>query len=940
MSLFSTHELWSATVSSNEEFGQRALCVGNIDNESGGFSKIVTGSFQGVLRIYYPRGGEYRIEDLMVEQFLHAPILQLGIGNFIPASNLLALAVLHPRQLVVYQIAAMGGTGKSASYYSVVEAYSHILNNVDSQFSAGNMIWGSFGLPDKRKHSICVQSMDGRLQFYEQDHYTFTTTLSDCLTPGPICYCEALDSLVTCNSKFEIVAYKYRVLASSSSKKHACREVDWSVNIGEYALDIFVCRYATRGKTNDILILGEHSMFCISEQGVVTMQKRLDYSISACSTYNRRVMGGKGIPSSRIPENLIVATRSKRLLIYRDDQLIWAAKNTYVPVSIGVGSFGGVDGTILTLTAEGRLSLIYLGADAPTASVVGFPRKTMDYREIDEEYRTLLKDIRSKHKENLIEPPAHILTIRSQVPEVLDTISDEESIALRDRSCLSKIAIGKNRKFRRVTTRLFVASYGKCKIKNVNISVSPSSSIFVEDSVIRIRQLKGGGTPLILSLSFYSTADCTPSSRNVSICASFIIDNEARACYHELILPLAMFASPIAPLKAYDYKFTIETDKHPIQVSDLFSSFIKHSMTPQWILEKYLSQTANVLSIQYSNGETATVLVSKNSGKYRIQGSSFPALCLLTVEVIHRLEQTFADKSQGISFAFCNDFEYKNKNGPTKVIETSVFAHYWKMVEKHFFCRQKCFELEAVLNRHAQQFRAIQKRLLVRFKDKNPQPLNNLDSILHQTYNQLTKCVYTLDDERIKLDMYSANLSCCTELVIIILSSTCALDSKSLEILKSHLTPVVGNASIQGWEECVDSALTQLLRTALAKSEKDFSTVPLPITFPQNTAKFKRHFDIVSGNRDRMGFCPGISRAGAAHANTRQIARGGRCLNNCTKGGKYALHSAVQNVLAKALNGQNLKAVIVEAHPFATESTRTDISISSAEKPGEILYCR
>jgi hypothetical protein len=42
--------------------------------------------------------------------------------------------------------------------------------------------------------------------------------------------------------------------------------------------------------------------------------------------------------------------------------------------------------------------------------------------------------------------------------------------------------------------------------------------------------------------------------------------------------------------------------------------------------------------------------------------------------------------------------------------------------------------------------------------------------------------------------------------------------------------------------------------------------------------------------------------------------------------------------LAKALNGQNLKAVIVEAHPFATESTRTDISISSAEKPGEILY--
>jgi hypothetical protein len=99
-----------------------------------------------------------------------------------------------------------------------------------------------------------------------------------------------------------------------------------------------------------------------------------------------------------------------------------------------------------------------------------------------------------------------------------------------------------------------------------------------------------------------------------------------------------------------------------------------------------------------------------------------------------------------------------------------------------------------------------------------------------------------------------------------------------------------------------------------------------------------KELSISSGNMDRMGYCPGISHAGAAHANTRQISGGGRCLNNCTKGGKYALHSAVQNVLAKALNGQNLKAILVEAHPYATESTRTDISISSAENPGEILY--
>jgi hypothetical protein len=46
-----------------------------------------------------------------------------------------------------------------------------------------------------------------------------------------------------------------------------------------------------------------------------------------------------------------------------------------------------------------------------------------------------------------------------------------------------------------------------------------------------------------------------------------------------------------------------------------------------------------------------------------------------------------------------------------------------------------------------------------------------------------------------------------------------------------------------------------------------------------------------------MGFCPGVSHS---DANISQIAIGGRYLNNCTKGGKYALHSAVQNVTINA----------------------------------------
>ena len=53
---------------------------------------------------------------------------------------------------------------------------------------------------------------------------------------------------------------------------------------------------------------------------------------------------------------------------------------------------------------------------------------------------------------------------------------------------------------------------------------------------------------------------------------------------------------------------------------------------------------------------------------------------------------------------------------------------------------------------------------------------------------------------------------------------------------------------------------------------------------------------------------------------------------------KYALHDTVQNVLVKALNGDNIKAVAIEAHPYSTETNRTDISISSAETSDEVLF--
>ncbi|CAM9513060.1 unnamed protein product, partial [Hapterophycus canaliculatus] len=112
MSLFRAREWWSTKLGEGEEFDRGSMALGNVDNDSSGGRKIVTGSFQGVLRVHNPVNAGFHIEDLLLEQDLGAPILQVSVGRFIPAApQVNAIAVLHPRRLGVYTMEAVGGRG-------------------------------------------------------------------------------------------------------------------------------------------------------------------------------------------------------------------------------------------------------------------------------------------------------------------------------------------------------------------------------------------------------------------------------------------------------------------------------------------------------------------------------------------------------------------------------------------------------------------------------------------------------------------------------------------------------------------------------------------------------------------------------------------------------------------------------------------------------------
>ena len=62
----------------------------------------------------------------------------------------------------------------------------------------------------------------------------------------------------------------------------------------------------------------------------------------------------------------------------------------------------------------------------------------------------------------------------------------------------------------------------------------------------------------------------------------------------------------------------------------------------------------------------------------------------------------------------------------------------------------------------------VQKRLLNRFKDKNPSPLNNLDFLLTHTYSKIIDMTNTVDKEKEKLASANSCLANMLEICILL----------------------------------------------------------------------------------------------------------------------------------------------------------------------------
>lgn len=93
MSLFKTRDLWSTSLD-NDLFDLGCLKVANVSANKKNHCSIITGSYNGFLRIYNPTFGtddsssktsqsSFRAHDLVCELALSAPIIQVETGKFV-----------------------------------------------------------------------------------------------------------------------------------------------------------------------------------------------------------------------------------------------------------------------------------------------------------------------------------------------------------------------------------------------------------------------------------------------------------------------------------------------------------------------------------------------------------------------------------------------------------------------------------------------------------------------------------------------------------------------------------------------------------------------------------------------------------------------------------------------------------------------------------------
>ncbi|XP_050305272.1 protein PTHB1 [Anthonomus grandis grandis] len=798
MSLFKIRNFWTTHSEHDESFDQNSLIVHKLNSD---FDVIITASHSGILRIFNPNctlidNGGYQgfsPNDLVVEKSCDSPILQVATGKLVLGNPSTQLAVLHPRSLTVYSLVFHAGKTDhgNQSYLQVV--YEHKLHR-----SAASFVIGPFGGCQNRDF-ICVQSLDGILSFFEQESQVHHVTLPDFLLPAPLCYIIKTDSFVTSNSGWEIISYRYKVLLDASEEYsdpiYAKPKMlsEWTYNLGEWPVDIQVINDVNNRQTW-IVVLGEKNLFCLSENGQLKFMKKLDYCPICMHIYV-------------IDTNIytIITSETQMLLVYENTTLKWSAQSELLPVSLNKIFLKDIKGALVLLSEDGRLDCCYLGTEPSFFIAPPLNVPEIDFVKAEEELKNLEKTLADSYN---IDPTAQNNTEKDlQVTLFVDsnieicTYQHNIKNAASNYMCRVTIKLQPQRNFQEVQVSVYVLR---------PLKVVPSIHFF--------SNLCDGKT--LESHVFVDEAQDVPSLE-LEIKVSLITNlGVPHAISKKTMLPATLILEACSPEKENTHRITLIINQSAVGLSKLF---------PEYIDIENQQSSPNAIGLRGPSGNTGTILLAKSSERYRLQSNSLSLLSVVLEQLILRLRRNFANAS---------DF---------KIIFNSSLPspEVFEYISEHFAVKNEVKKLKESLSQVCAQFRLIQKRLITKYRAKNPSSLKSLEFLLDDTHADILEAAGNLESENEKLFKCQINLSCALHLIKQLIGLL-NIDDELVTYLNSIFCPLVNDIEGQAWEDVMDGSLCYLLRTVMAKTEKDRLRAP-QTSFEEinNMAKFEKHFSQV-----------------------------------------------------------------------------------------------
>lgn len=669
---------------------------------------------------------------------------------------------------------------------------------------------------------VACLSMDGMLTVVDRGAIVVKRQLPNCLLPGPLLYVPTIDSFVTATSAFEVECYRFSSLVDG---KADALPAFWRVIIGEPALEVAVARLTpslAQGQI-DIIVLGERTLFAMSETGQLRLQMRLDYPPQALTAFPLRD-GRSGI---------IVASSTGALMVYHERRLMWSARTTTAPVSIRIDRFNRVPGVLVLLDAQGRLTIAYLGT-APSTTLAGTARVALseqDYEAMDEETHKLMAVIRqaSAGEAEARPEPLDVVKVRAQVPAALDAQRDQRRGPGGDDS--GHGAGGGPQ----VTVRLFLtytvrqaprvdsgrlaashvasfaareagndlpecghhgssavvlraapprAAQGAGAVTGATLHVEPPYPVRCAQRTVEVPTIRGGGagTPVTVPVVLLASKEGLPGSNVMTVTVSYATaGGEPRTAVVDVALPLALFAVAVPAVKAAKFKLTLDTNRPPPVLTSLFED----------ALGPPIGSVTNVVTVQYWCGDTVTAIVSKSAGRYRLQSDNFEAMWLLAEDLCARLAAYFALEPQ------------MPPEGPFRVTFSEVLPldDFFSVIDAHFAARKQLSANAQALSQRAEQFRVVQKRLLVRYKDKTPLPLGPLNALLEGSFRDLQEAGVLVERTQREVRRGHARLQGAARLTVLLVQSRFGLSKENAEALRSYLCVGAEETQEIGWPE-------------------------------------------------------------------------------------------------------------------------------------------